>query len=88
MEEVNGEAPLILLLFHLPVTLRYPCFHAIYPNTLSRFPSNKIPPAARPSPLASEELCKGLAPIRLIPPCSNPQENCTCSASSCLTWQG
>lgn len=36
------EAPLILLLFHLPVTLRYPSFHAIYPNTLSRFPS-KIP---------------------------------------------
>lgn len=68
------EAPLILLLFRLPIPLRYPSFRAIYPNTLSRFPSNKIQNcAAKPSPLASVELCKGLAQIGLIPPCSNPQ---------------
>lgn len=76
------EAPLILLLFRLQIPLRYPSFRAIYPNTLSRFPSNKIQNrAARPSLLASVELCKGLAQI-------GPKESCTCSASPCLTWQG
>lgn len=64
------EDPLILLLFHLPIPLRYPSFHAIYTNTLSRFPSNKIP--VLPGPSRWLELCKGLAQIRLFPPCSNP----------------
>lgn len=66
------EAPLILLFFHLPIPLRYPSFHAIYPNTLSRFPSNKIPVLPGPTQ-ASVELCEGLAQIKLISPCSNLQ---------------
>lgn len=84
------EAPLILLLFHLPIILRCPCFHAIYPNTLSRFPSNKIPLLSGPACWPVWSCVKAWliqADPTLFQP-TGPKKNCTCSASSCLTWQG
>lgn len=84
------EAPLIPLLFHLPISLRHPSSSNIYPNVLSRSPSDRNPCAAKPSPLASVELCKDLAQTGLISPCSNlqgPRKSCTHSVSPCLTWK-
>ena len=85
------EAPLIPLSFHLPIPLRHPSSSDISPNILSRSPSNRNPRAAKPSPLASTELCKDLAQSGLISPCSNlqgPRKSCMDSASPCPTWQG
>lgn len=84
------EAPLIPLLFHLPISLRHPSSSNIYPNVLSRSPSNRNPCAAKPSPLASVELCKDLAQTGLISSCSNLQgsrKSCTHSVSPCPTWE-
>lgn len=72
MEEVNGGGPIN------PVVVSPPSHTKIsqLPRYLSKHSLQipfQNPPAARPSPLASVELCKGLAQIRLIPPCSNPQ---------------
>lgn len=51
------EAPLIPLLFHLPIPLRHPSSSDIYPNILSRSPSNTNPRTAKLSLLATVELC-------------------------------
>ena len=67
------QDPLIPLSFHLPIPLRHPSFGDIYPNILSRSSSNRNPSAAKPSPLASVELCKRPGQTGLIPACSNPQ---------------
>lgn len=73
MEDVNGGGSINPVAVPPPnhtKTSLFPCY--LSKHSL-QIPLQQNPPAVRPSPLASVELCKGLAQFRLIPPCSNPQ---------------
>lgn len=73
MEEVNGGGPINPVVVSPPnhtKISKLPCY--LSKHTL-QIPLQQNPHASKPNPLASVELCKGLAQIRLIPPCSNLQ---------------